>query len=205
MRRCAGFIVTDSQSIHPFWLRLTHWLNAIAVMVLVSSGWRIYNAAPLFAFGFPRAMTLGGWLGGALQWHFAAMWLLVANGLFYLILNIATGRLHRRFFPLSLCQFAVELMTALRGKLDHHDLHRYNTVQRTAYLFVIADCVLAVLSGLVLWKSVQFPLLRELLGGYDTGRLIHFVAMAGLVGFTLIHLVMVALVPRSLLAMLTGR
>ena len=73
--------IDSNAVIHPAWLRLTHWLNAVAVVVLATSGWRIYNAAPFFPFELPRALTLGGWLGGALQWHFAAMWLLVANGL----------------------------------------------------------------------------------------------------------------------------
>jgi thiosulfate reductase cytochrome b subunit len=193
------------QLIHPLWLRLTHWLNAIAVVVLASSGWRIYNAAPFFPFELPRALSLGGWLGGALQWHFAAMWLLVANGLLYLAINIASGRLRRQFFPLSPRQFLADLAAALKGKLAHADPRHYNTVQRVAYLFVMVDCVLLVLSGLVLWKSVQFPLLRELIGGYESARRVHFAAMAALVGFVVVHLVMVALVPRTLLAMLRGR
>lgn len=194
-----------TRPIHPAWLRITHWLNAVAVVVLVASGWRIYNASPLFAFEFPPALTLGGWLAGALQWHFAAMWLLAVNGLAYLMLNIASGRLVARFFPLSLADIRRDAMAALRGRLSHADPRRYNGVQRAAYLFVMLDLVLLVLSGLVLWKSVQFGLLRELLGGYEVARRIHFVAMAALVVFVAVHLVMVALVPRSLLAMLGGR
>ena len=191
--------------IHPAWLRLTHWLNAVAVVLLAASGWRIYNAAPFFPFELPRALTLGGWLGGALQWHFAAMWLLVANGALYLLINIASGRLRRQFFPLSPGALLGNMSAALRGKLAHADPRHYNMVQRAAYLFVMLDCVLLVLSGLVLWKSVQFPLLRELLGGYESARRVHFFAMAALVGFVVVHLVMVALVPRTLLAMLRGR
>lgn len=191
--------------IHPAWLRVTHWLNAVAVGVLMASGWRIYDASPLFPFEIPPALTLGGWLGGALQWHFAAMWLLAANGLAYLALNVASGRLAARFFPLSLADIRRDAMAALRGRLSHADPRRYNGVQRAAYLFVMLDLVLLVLSGLVLWKSVQFGLLRELLGGYEFARRIHFVAMAALLAFVGVHLVMVALVPRSLLAMLGGR
>ena len=191
--------------IHPLWLRLTHWLNAVAVMLLATSGWRIYNAAPFFPFELPRALTLGGWLGGALQWHFAAMWLLAANGLLYLLINIASGRLRRQFFPLSPGALLGNMSAALRGKLAHADPRHYNMVQRAAYLFVMLDCIVLVLSGLVLWKSVQFPLLRELLGGYESARRVHFFAMAALVGFVVVHLVMVALVPRTLLAMLRGR
>ena len=191
--------------VHPLWMRITHWLNALAVLVLVASGWRIYNAAPFFPFTFPKEITLGGWLGGALQWHFAAMWLLAANGLVYLLANVFSGRLAARFFPLSPRGVVHDALAALRGRLSHADQRHYNQVQRLAYLFVIVDIVLLVLSGLVLWKSVQFGLLRDLLGGYEFARRIHFVAMAGLVGFVAVHLVMVALVPRTLLSMLSGR
>lgn len=191
--------------IHPGWLRIVHWLNALAVVIMVMSGWRIYNAAPFFDFTFPNGITLGGWLGGALQWHFAAMWLLFANGLLYLALNLATGRLWRKFFPLSPSGVAADLGAALRGKLSHGDLRHYNQVQKLAYLFVMVDIVVLVLSGLVLWKSVQFDLLRELMGGYEFARRIHFFAMALLVAFVAVHLVMVALVPRSLIAMIRGK
>lgn len=191
--------------IHPLWMRLTHWLNALAVLVLVTSGWRIYNAAPFFSVNFPAGLTLGGWLGGALQWHFAAMWLLTVNGLVYLGFNLFSGRLAARFFPLSPRGVLHDLGDALHGKLSHADPCRYNHVQRFAYLFVMLDITLAVLSGLVLWKSVQFGLLRDLLGGYEFARRIHFFAMASLLAFVAVHLVMVALVPRTLLAMLSGR
>lgn len=190
--------------IHPLWMRITHWLNALAVLVLVTSGWRIYDASPLFDFEIPASITLGGWLGGALQWHFAAMWLLAINGLVYLALNVASGRLRARFFPLSPAGIWQDLLAALRGRLSHADPRCYNHVQRLAYLFVMVDITVLVLSGLVLWKSVQFPGLRELLGGYEAARRIHFFAMAALVAFVAVHLVMVALVPRTLLTMLSG-
>jgi len=194
-----------SPSIHPAWLRAAHWLNAAAVVILAMSGWRIYNAAPFFDFKFAKAITLGGWLGGAIQWHFAAMWLLAANGLVYLILNLATGRLRAKFLPLTPRAVVADLVAALRGRLSHADLSRYNAAQRAAYLFVMLDAVLLVLSGVVLWKSVQFPILRELLGGYETARRIHFFAMSALGTFVVVHLAMVALVPRSFLTMIRGR
>lgn len=195
----------NRSAIHPLWLRLTHWVNALAVLILVASGWRIYNADPLFDFRFADALTLGGWLAGALQWHFAAMWVLAANGLVYLLVNLASGRLWRRFLPITPGAVFADLEAALRGRLAHADPRHYNAVQRVAYLFVILASVLVVISGLVLWKSVQFPLLRELLGGYETARYVHFFAMAGLVAFVAVHLVMVALVPRTLLTMIRGR
>lgn len=191
--------------IHPAWLRITHWLNAVAVSVLALSGWRIYNAAPFFDFTVPAKITLGGWLGGAIQWHFAAMWLLVANGLIYFLCNVGSARLWHKFFPLSPRALLQDLRATLHGRLSHANPRQYNTVQRVAYLFVMLDSVLLVLSGLVLWKSVQFPLLHELLGGYEAARRVHFFAMALLVAFVGVHLVMVALVPRTLVAMIRGQ
>jgi thiosulfate reductase cytochrome b subunit len=195
----------DQPLVHPRWLRLTHWLNVVAVLIMVTSGWRIYNASPLFGFSFPASVTLGGWLGGALQWHFAGMWLLAANGLLYLWINILSGRLRRKFFPLGPRGLINDVKAALRGKLAHDDLRHYNQVQKLAYLFAIVDITVLVLSGLVLWKSVQFGLLRDLLGGYESARLIHFFAMALLISFVVVHVAMVALVPRTLRAMITGR
>lgn len=191
-------------TVHPAWLRITHWLNVIAVLLMTLSGWRIYDASPLFGWRFPTQVTLGGWLGGALQWHFAAMWLFAANGLAYLVLNLASGRFRRKFLPLRAAALWSDLRAALRGRLSHDDPRHYNALQRAAYLFVVADLALLVLSGLVLWKSVQFPLLREALGGYEGARRVHFCAMAAMLAFVAGHLAMVALVPRSLVAMVRG-
>ena len=198
-------MLSREQLVHPAWLRATHWLNAIAVVLLMMSGWRIYDATAFLGFAIPQGITLGGCLGGAIQWHFAAMWLLGVNGLLYLALNLLSGRLLRKFFPLSLDSLLADVTSALRGSLAHDDPRHYNMVQRLAYLFVMADSVLLVVSGLVLWKSVQFPLLRELLFGYEGARRVHFVAMAALAAFAVVHLAMVALVPRTLLYMIRGR
>jgi thiosulfate reductase cytochrome b subunit len=197
---------TRVDRIHPLWLRITHWLNALAAIIMVLSGWRIYDASPVFkGFMIPLQLTLGGWLAGALQWHFAAMWLLMANGLVYLGLNLTTGRMFTKFFPLTPGAVFSDLFAALTGRLHHNDLRRYNAVQKLAYLVVIVDLTVLVLSGLAIWKSVQFPSLRWLMGGYDTARIVHFCAMAVLLAFFVVHVVMVAIVPRSLLAMLRGR
>ena len=195
----------DAVAVHPLWLRLAHWLNAIAVIILVLSGWRIYNASPIFGFRFPAGVTLGGWLGGALLWHFAAMWLLLGTGLLYLTINIATGRLRNKFFPLRAADVMHDLFSALKGKLSHDDPRQYNAVQKLAYLFVMLASIVVVLSGLVVWKSVQFPLLRALMGGFDNARIVHFFAMAGLVAFFVVHVIMVALVPKTLVLMVRGR
>jgi thiosulfate reductase cytochrome b subunit len=195
----------SKEVIHPAWLRVTHWTNALAVLVLVTSGWKIYNATAFLGFAIPGGVTLGGWLGGALLWHFAAMWVLAINGTAYLVLNGVTKRLFAKFFPLSFKALVADIAAALKGHLAHADPRHYNTVQRLAYLFVMLDSVLLVLSGLVLWKSVQFPLLRTVLGGYEGARLVHFGAMSALVLFVVVHLVMVLLVPRTLLTMVRGR
>ncbi|MCY1167914.1 putative protein-methionine-sulfoxide reductase subunit YedZ1 [compost metagenome] len=195
----------SKKPIHPAWLRAMHWLNALAVVVLMMSGWRIYNATAFLGFSIPKSITLGGWLGGALQWHFAAMWLLFFNGLLYLGFNLFSGRLKNKFFPLSPKVLLADFLSALKGKLAHADPRHYNMVQRLAYLFVMLDSIVIVLSGLVLWKSVQFPLLRELMFGYEGARRVHFFAMAALAAFVVVHLVMVALVPRTLVYMVRGR
>ncbi|WP_454871885.1 cytochrome b/b6 domain-containing protein [Paraburkholderia xenovorans] len=195
-----------SRTIQPAWVRIAHWLNALAAVLMMLSGWRIYDASPVFAgFRIPTGITLGGWLGGALQWHFAAMWLLFFNALFYLAMNLVTGRLRSKFFPLSPRAILHDLGEALKGHLSHADPSRYNAVQKFAYLFVMLDIAILILSGLAIWKSVQFPLLRDLMGGYDNARVVHFCAMALLAGFVVVHLTMVALVPRSLLTMIRGR
>lgn len=197
--------MSDTKVVHPVWLRVAHWINAVTVVVLVTSGWRIYNAAPFFDFRIPNEITLGGWLAGGVQWHFAAMWVLAINGAIYLGVNVATGRAWRKFWPLTPKLFLQDFLAALKGKLAHADLSQYNAVQKAAYLFVWADVVVLVWSGLVLWKNVQFPILRELIGGYEFARRVHFFAMASLVGFIAVHIVMVALVPRTFLAMVRGR
>ncbi|WP_454727432.1 MULTISPECIES: cytochrome b/b6 domain-containing protein [Cupriavidus] len=194
------------RTILPAWVRLSHWLNALAALVMMLSGWRIYNASPVFAgFRFPGDLTLGGWLGGALQWHFAAMWLLFFNGLFYLAMNAATGRFARQFFPLAPRAVLGDLAAALRGRLSHADPGRYNAVQKLAYLVAMLVLLVLVLSGIAIWKPVQFPLLREMMGGYDFARVVHFCAMSLLAAFVVLHVAMVALVPRSLLTMVRGR
>ena len=198
-------MMREIEIVHPFWLRAMHWINALAVFVLITSGWKIYNATAFLGFVIPNEVTLGGWLGGALLWHFAAMWVLAIIGMAYLVLNGVTKRLVTKFFPLSFKALVTDIAAALTGQLAHSDPRQYNTVQRLAYLLVMLDSVLLVLSGLVLWKSVQFPFLRALVGGYEGARLVHFAAMSGLVFFVAVHLVMVMLVPRSLLIMVRGR
>ena len=189
---------------HPLLVRVTHWINAVAILAMVLSGWRIYNADPLFGFTFPNDWTLGGWLAGALQWHFAAMWLLFANGIAYLAYGILSGHFRRKLLPLSPRAALRDALDALRLRLEHDDLSVYNAAQRAAYLGAIVLLVLLVLSGLVLWKPVQCYALGMLMGDYEGARYLHFFCMAGIVLFVLVHVLMVALVPRTFPAMFTG-
>src|SRR5882672_4850363 len=192
-------------TIHPLWVRVTHWINAIAMVVMILSGWEIYNASPLFGFTYPKSITLGGWLAGALLWHFAAMWILAVNGLIYVVLGLATGRFRRKLFPIRPGDVIADAGAALRGKLAHDDLSVYNAVQKLLYLGVILAGIVIVLSGLSIWKPVQLQELAAVFGGYDAARYVHFLAMSAIVGFLIVHVVMAFLVPRSLRAMVTGR
>jgi len=191
--------------IHPLVVRITHWINAFAILVMVASGWRIYNASPLFGFKFPNEITLGGWLAGALQWHFAAMWLLVLNGIVYVTYGIASGHFRKKLFPLTPRAVLRDALAALRGKLAHDNLAVYNAAQRAAYLAIILCLVVLVLSGLAIWKPVQLQEIAALMGGYEGARLLHFFAMALMVFIVLVHIVMVILVPRTFPTMITGR
>lgn len=170
---------------------------------MLMSGWGIYNASPIFPFTFPAWMTLGGWLGGNIAWHLAVMWVLFVNSLIYLLWGIFSGQFRRRFFPLRPAAVWRDFCLALRIKL-HHQPGEYNAMQKLMYLLVLLDGLLLVLSGLSIWKPVQFSGLVALFGGFDIARYVHFFAMAGVVLFALIHLVMVILVPETLWAMLTG-
>lgn len=191
--------------VHPLLVRITHWINVFAILIMVASGWRIYNAAPLFDFRFPDDWTLGGWLAGALQWHFAAMWLLALNGLAYVAYGIVSGHFRRKLLPITPAGIWRDFAAALRGRLAHDDLRVYNAAQRFAYLGAILIGVVLVLSGLVLWKPVQFYTLGLLMGDYEGARYVHFLAMAALVLFVIVHVVMVVLVPRTFPSMFTGR
>ena len=191
-------------AIHPLVVRLTHWLNAVAITCMVMSGWGIYNASPLFPFTFPRWATLGGWLGGSIAWHLAAMWLLVGNALVYFAYGLFGRHFLRAFLPLTPRLVWRDLREALTLRL-RHKLGAYNAVQRLAYVVVLLCGVLALASGLALWKPVQLHWLAAALGGYEVARRLHFLAMAGIVGFVVLHLTLVALVPRTLIAMITGR
>jgi thiosulfate reductase cytochrome b subunit len=204
------------RKIQPLTIRVTHWVNALAMFIMIGSGWRIFNDSPLFPFIFHPAFTLGGdvnlsqrlWqdsgMGGALQWHFAGMWLLVLNGLVYFTYNLATGRFAMRLLPVTVKGLVGDLGDALTLKLSHDDLAVYNHVQKLLYIGVLVLGVLVVLSGLSVWKPVQLWWLTDLFYGFQGARWVHFLCMSGFVLFLIVHVALAILVPRTIVTMITG-
>jgi thiosulfate reductase cytochrome b subunit len=202
--------------VHPLTVRITHWLNALAMVIMIMSGWRIYNSDPIFPFSFPVALTLGGTvegsvdihnedgLAGALQWHFAGMWLLACNGLVYLAYGILSGHFRRAFFPVGPAAFWRDTIAAMTFRLPHR-IGAYNAVQKTLYLGVLAAGVVTVLSGLAIWKPGQLQELTFLFGGFDFARVVHFFGMTAIVLFLIVHVALVIVVPKTLPPMITGR
>jgi len=203
--QAASATPSKAKVIQPVWVRILHWINAFAMVLMIMSGWQIYNASPLFSFTFSPSITLGGWLGGALLWHFAAMWILMVNGLIYLALGFATGRFRKKLLPITPEGVIADTKAALTGKLSHDDLTKYNYVQKLLYAGIIIVGVLIVLSGLSIWKPVQLQWLTALFGGYEAARYVHFFCMAAIVAFMVVHVVLALLVPKSLRAMIIGR
>ena len=196
-------MVHQRKLIHPLATRIFHWVNAVVLFVMITSGWLIYNASPLFAFKFPKMITLGNWLAGALQLHFAAMWLLMANLAAYLLYGLLSGHFKRTMLPLSFVALFGGLNAALRGQLDHK-LGTYNVIQRAAYLSILLVILLVIASGFAIWKPVQLQALTSLMGGYERARYVHFAGMAIICAFTLFHVALVAFIPKTLLPMITG-
>jgi thiosulfate reductase cytochrome b subunit len=194
-----------TKQLHPLPLRITHWVNAVAVLIMITSGWKIYNDEVIFGrLHFPEWMTLGLYAQHGLQWHFFGMWIFAINGLFYLIYGVLSGRFRRKLLPISPREVFATVGEALRFRLKHDDLTRYNAVQKVLYVGVILVGILTVISGLVIWKPIQFSELASLFYDFQTARLVHFLCMSAIVGFLAVHVALALLVPQSLLAMLTG-
>ena len=201
--------VTTSEALlprlHPLPLRIMHWINAAAIFIMIGSGWKIYNDDVIFGFlHFPDWLVIGKWAQYGLQWHFFGMWIFVLNGLAYVIYGIVTGRFRRKLFPISPREVLVTVGEALRFRLRHDDLTHYNAVQKVLYLGVVLAGILIVISGLSLWKPIQFSELASLFGSFQTIRLVHFFCMAAIVAFIVVHVTLALLVPQSLVAMVTG-
>jgi thiosulfate reductase cytochrome b subunit len=191
--------------LHPLPVRIMHWINAAAIFIMIGSGWKIYNDDVIFGWlHFPDAVIIGKWAQHGLQWHFFGMWIFVLNGLAYLGYGIASGRFRQKLFPISVRELLATVGDALRLRLGHDDLTHYNPVQKILYLGIILIGLLIVVSGLALWKPVQFSELAALFGSFQTIRLVHFLCMSAIVLFLLVHVALALLVPQSLVAMLTG-
>ncbi len=198
-------IARPQQRLHPLALRIMHWINAVAIFIMIGSGWKIYNDDVILGWlHFPDALVIGKWAQYGLQWHFFGMWIFVLNGIAYLSYGIATGRFRQKLFPISISDIVHTVGDALRFRLSHDDLTVYNAVQKILYLGVMLIGVLIVITGLCLWKPVQFSELASLFYSFQVIRVIHFLCMAAIVGFVLVHVMLALLVPQSLLAMFTG-
>ncbi|HEY9215491.1 MAG TPA: cytochrome b/b6 domain-containing protein [Ancylobacter sp.] len=197
--------MNTQKKMHPLPIRIMHWTNAIAMIIMIMSGWKIYNDEVIFGFlHFPDAITLGPWAQHGLQWHFFGMWILALNGLAYLTYGIVSGRFRRLLLPISPREVIREALAALTFKLQHADLTHYNAVQKTLYVGVILVIILQVISGLAIWKPVQFSFLVSLFGDFQGARLVHFFGMTAICLFMVVHIALALLVPRTILAMLTG-
>ncbi len=198
-------IAPSEQRLHPLPLRIMHWINAVAIFIMIGSGWKIYNDDVILGWlHFPDAVVIGIWAQYGLQWHFFGMWIFVLNGIAYLTYGIATGRFRQKLFPITLSELLATVNDALHFRLGHDDLTVYNAVQKILYLGVILIGILIVITGLCLWKPVQFSELASLFYNFQTIRVIHFLCMAAIVGFIVVHVSLALLVPQTLVAMVTG-
>ncbi len=188
---------------HPWPIRVMHWIGVYAVGCMILSGWQIYNSSPDLPFVFPAWMTLGGWLAGGIAWHISAMWLLFADGIAYLGYGLVSGHFRRHLRPPWPREVAGDLVRALHFRLPHR-LGHYNAVQRLLYDGVIVVMLLAVATGVSIWKPVQFGWLTGLFGGYPIARGLHLAMMGLIVGFVIIHVALVAIYPRTLISMTAG-
>jgi Ni/Fe-hydrogenase b-type cytochrome subunit len=199
---------------HPWPVRFSHWVNAVALFVMVGSGLQIFRAFPSFGakipqkdlLNWPKAFAIGGWLGGALQWHLTFMWIYIATGLFYLSYQVFSGNYRQVLF----------VPGDVRGvwPMARHYFffgpkppatEAYNPLQKMAYTSGVGLGVLSVVTGLAVWKPVQFSWLAWLMGGFHLARLGHFLVMWGILFFVLGHLVMVVLHGwNNFMSMLTG-
>jgi thiosulfate reductase cytochrome b subunit len=193
------------QVLHPLPIRIMHWINAVTVIVMIGSGWKIYNDDVIFGWlHFPESIVIGKWMQYALQWHFFGMWILALNGVAYLTYGFVTGRFRRMLLPVRLDELAATVNDALRFRLAHDDPTRYNAVQKLLYIAVILLGIMIVISGLAIWKPIQFSELLALFGSFQTARLVHFLCMTGIVLFMVVHVSLALLVPQTLVAMFTG-
>ncbi len=194
---------------HPLIIRMTHWLNVIALIIMVMSGLGIYNASPVLPYdwNFPAYLTLGGWLQGARQWHFLGMWLFFVNGFIWVAYNLLSKHGWRTtiFSKKDFSGVLPMIRYYLRLRKEHPPVKKYNALQKAAYTTIAFVALGAVLTGLGIYWPVQFSLITRLFGNYDAARVWHFAFMAALVLFVAGHLFMVAVSGwNNFLSILTG-
>jgi thiosulfate reductase cytochrome b subunit len=193
------------RKLHPAAIRTMHWINALAMILLIGSGWKIYNDEVLFGWlHFPDWMTFGVWAQHGLQIHFFAMWLLMINGLCYLAYGFYTGRFRRKLLPIWPRAVIADVKAALSFKLAHDDITHYNAVQKTLYAGIMVVIMAQVITGWIIWKPIQLSELTALIGGFQAGRLLHFFGMTAIVLFLVVHVALALLVPKTIGAMVTG-
>ena len=191
--------------LHPVPVRIMHWINAAVMMVMITSGWGIYDDDVIIhGLHFSGFWRLGDWAAWSLNWHLAGMWFFGINGLVYLIYGLVTGRFRERLLPIRRRDLIHTVIDTLHFKFAHDDLTVYNAVQKVLYIVVILAGIDQVLTGLAIWKPVQFSGLVTLFGGFQTARVFHFAGMVVIVGFLILHVVVVFLVPKTIWAMLGG-
>jgi thiosulfate reductase cytochrome b subunit len=198
-------VALHPRKLHPLPLRVMHWTNAIAIFIMVGSGWKIYNDEVIFGWlHFPEYLTIGKWAQHGLQWHFLGMWIFALNGLAYLTYGLMTGRFRGMLLPVYWSELMQTIKDTLHFHLAHDDLTKYNAVQKLLYIGVICVGIMMVVSGLAIWKPVQFSELLSLFGSFQNARLVHFLCMSAIVLFVVVHVVLALLVPRTLVSMVTG-
>jgi Prokaryotic cytochrome b561 len=125
------------------------------------------------------------------------LWLLFGDGIAYLIYGFASGHFRRDLKPPRPAEVGHDLGAVLRFHLKHRMGH-YNAVQRVLYAGVIVAIMLQLMTGLAIWKPVQFGWLSGLFGGDPIARGIHLTIMFGIVAFVLVHVALVAIHPSTL-------
>ena len=210
--------MTTGRVEQPLAIRITHWVNGVLLVFVAGSGLQILGAFPSMGprgalYGWypfqgkspPGWLTIGGWLAGARHIHFALAWFLVLNAFVYLAVYFGRGEWRRRLFLRADISNAVQ--TALyyvRIRKTPPQQGLYNGLQKLGYTSAVLLGILEVLSGLAIYKPVQLSRLAALFGGYDGARAVHLLGLVALAGFTIGHVVMVALHPRTLVTIITG-
>lgn len=174
-----------------FLAKLFHWLNLISLLLMITSGLQIYNANPVFGgragWHFPSFLLLGGWLAGGRHWHFAAMWLFSVNLLVYGIYILFSRRWRHRFV-------ASNDLKAIQ--ISQNPKRKIYAWHRIAYSAIIPILLLAIVTGLAMYKPAQLYWLSGLFGNWQILRTVHFMSVPVVLIFAIIH---------SLLALRTGK